>query len=77
VIDRLTGDQRVLLGWAQAWRGKATDDAVRKQVVSNPHSPVQFRVNGVVRNLDARYEAFGVKAGHRLYLAPEARVRIW
>jgi putative endopeptidase len=77
VIDRLTGDQRVLLGWAQAWRGKATDDAVRKQVVSNPHSPVQFRVNGVVRNLDAWYEAFGVKAGHRLYLAPEARVRIW
>jgi putative endopeptidase len=77
VIDGLTGDQRVLLGWAQAWRGKATDDAVRKQVVSNPHSPQQFRVNGVVRNLDAWYEAFGVKAGHRLYLVPEARVRIW
>ncbi len=77
VIDGLTGDQRVLLGWAQAWRGKTTDDAVRKQVVSNPHSPVQYRVNGVVRNLDAWYEAFGVKAGDRLYLAPEARVRIW
>ena len=77
VIDGLTGDQRVLLGWAQAWRGKATDDAVRKQVVSNPHSPLQFRVNGVVRNLDAWYEAFGVKAGHHLYLAPEARLRIW
>ena len=77
VIDGLTGDQRVLLGWAQAWRGKTTDDAVRKQVVSNPHSPAQYRVNGVVRNLDAWYEAFGVKAGDRLYLAPEARVRIW
>ncbi len=77
VIDGLTGDQRVLLGWAQAWRGKVTDDSVRKQVVSDPHSPRQFRVNGVVRNLDAWYEAFGVKASQRLYLSPEARVRIW
>ncbi len=77
VIDGLTGDQRVLLGWAQAWRGKVTDDYVRRQVVSDPHSPRQFRVNGVVRNLDAWYEAFGVKAGDALYVAPEARVRIW
>ena len=77
VIDGLTGDQRVLLGWAQAWCGKVTDDFVRKQVVSDPHSPRQFRVNGVVRNLDAWYQAFGVKAGQRLYLAPEARVHIW
>ena len=47
VIDGLTGDQRVFLGWAQAWRGKVRDDAVRRQVVSDPHSPRQFRVNGV------------------------------
>jgi putative endopeptidase len=77
VIDGLTGDQRVFLGWAQAWRGKVTDDFVRRQVVSDPHSPRQFRVNGVVRNLDAWYTAFGVKPGDKLYVAPEKRVRIW
>jgi putative endopeptidase len=77
VLGGFTGDQRVLLGWAQAWRGKATDDFLRRQVVSDPHSPRMFRVNGVVRNLDAWYAAFGVKPGARLYVAPEARVRIW
>ncbi len=77
VIDGLTGDQRVFLGWAQAWRGKVTDDFVRKQVVSDPHSPRQFRVNGVVRNIDAWYAAFGVKPGEKLYVAPGARVHIW
>jgi len=77
VIDGLSGDQRVLLGWAQAWRGKVTDDFVKRQVVSDPHSPRQFRVNGVVRNLDAWYGAFGVKPDEKLYVAPEQRVRIW
>jgi putative endopeptidase len=77
VIDGLTGEQRVFLGWAQAWRGKVTDDYVRRQVVSDPHSPRQFRVNGIVRNLDAWYDAFGVKPGDQLYVAPEARVHIW
>ncbi len=77
MIDGLTGDQRVFLGWAQAWRGKVTDDFVRRQVVSDPHSPRQFRVNGVVRNIDAWYDAFGVKPGDELYVPPEARVHIW
>ncbi|MGD0189676.1 MAG: M13-type metalloendopeptidase [Rhizomicrobium sp.] len=77
VIDGLTGDQRVFLGWAQAWRGKVTDSYVKKQVVSDPHSPRQFRVNGVVRNLDAWYAAFDVKPGDKLYVAPDQRVRIW
>jgi len=77
VIDGLTGDQRVFLGWAQAWRGKVTDDFVRKQVVSDPHSPRQFRVNGVVHNIDAWYASFGVKPGEKLYVAPGARVHIW
>ena len=77
VIDGLTGDQRVFLGWAQAWRGKVRDDAVRRQVVSDPHSPRQYRVNGPVRNIDAWYRAFGVKPGDALYIAPENRVRIW
>jgi putative endopeptidase len=77
VIDGLSGDQRVFLGWAQAWRGKVTDDFVKRQVVSDPHSPRQFRVNGVVHNLDAWYAAFGVKPGDKLYVAPGDRVRIW
>ncbi|HEY2347351.1 MAG TPA: M13 family metallopeptidase [Xanthomonadaceae bacterium] len=77
VLDGLTGDQRVFLGWAQAWRGKNRDDAIRQMVVSNPHSPREFRVNGVVRNIDAWYGAFGVKPGDKLYVAPEDRVHIW
>jgi putative endopeptidase len=77
VLDGLSGDQRVFLGWAQAWRGKVSDNYVKRQVVSDPHSPRQYRVNGVVRNLDAWYAAFGVKAGEKLYVAPEQRVRIW
>ncbi len=77
VIDGLTGDQRVFLGWAQAWRGKVREDALRRQLVSDPHSPRQYRVDGVVRNLDAWYGAFAVRAGDKLYVAPEDRVRIW
>jgi putative endopeptidase len=77
VLDGYTGDQRVFLGWAQAWRGKVRDDAVRRQVVSDPHSPRQFRVNGVVHNIDAWYELFGVKPGEKLYVAPAERVHIW
>ncbi|MDQ6623022.1 MAG: M13 family metallopeptidase, partial [Verrucomicrobiota bacterium] len=77
VLDGLTGEQRVFLGWAQAWRGKLRDDAIRKQVVSDPHSPRQYRVNGPVRNIDDWYEAFAVKPNDKLYVAPENRVRIW
>ncbi len=77
VLDGLTGDQRVFLGWAEAWCGKSRDDAVKRQVVSDPHSPRVFRVNGVVRNIDAWYDAFGVKPGDKLYVAPADRVRIW
>jgi putative endopeptidase len=77
VIDGLSGEQRVFLGWAQAWRGKLRDDAVRRQVVSDPHSPRQYRVNGVMRNIDAWYEAFKVKADEKLFIDPKGRVRIW
>jgi putative endopeptidase len=77
VIDGFTGDQRFFLGFAQSWRRKSTEDAVRQQLVSDPHAPEQFRVNGVVRNVDAWYAAFDVKAGDKLYLTPETRVRIW
>jgi putative endopeptidase len=77
VIDGFSGDQRVLLGWAQAWRGKVRDDYVRKQVASDEHSPRAFRVLGPARNIDEWYAAFGVKPGDAYYLAPDRRVRIW
>jgi putative endopeptidase len=77
VIDGLTGDQRVFLGWAQVWRGKERDDALRQQLVTDPHSPEEERVNAVVRNVDAWYAAFDVKPGDKLYVAPEDRVKIW
>ena len=77
VLDGLSGDQRVFLGWAQAWRGKTRDDFVRRQVVSDPHSPRAFRIIGPARNVDAWYEAFGVKPGDAYYVPPAERVRIW
>ncbi|HEY3695707.1 M13 family metallopeptidase [Phenylobacterium sp.] len=77
VIDGLTGDQRVFLGWAQVWRGKNRDEMLRKQLVSDPHSPPHYRVDLPARNIDAFYEAFGVKPGDKMYLPPDQRVRIW
>jgi putative endopeptidase len=77
VIDGFTGDQRVFLGWAQAWRGKVREDYLRKQVASDPHSPRAFRVIGPTRNIDDWYAAFSVKPGAAYYVAPEQRVRIW
>jgi putative endopeptidase len=77
VIDGFTGDQRFFLGEAQAWRGKVRDNYVRKQVVSDPHSPRAFRVIGPTRNIDAWYTAFNVQPSDHYYLSPDDRVRIW
>jgi len=77
VIDGLTGDQRFFIGWAQAWQEKQREDAERQQVITNEHSPGKYRVNGVVRNVDAWYKAFNVQPGDKLYLPPEQRVHIW
>jgi putative endopeptidase len=77
MLDGFGGDQRVFLGWAQAWRGKAREDYVRKQVVTDPHSPRAFRVIGPTRNIDAWYAAFGVKPGDAYYVDPAQRVSIW
>ncbi|HKE93793.1 MAG TPA: M13-type metalloendopeptidase, partial [Povalibacter sp.] len=63
--------------WAQAWRELDRDESLRNQVMSNPHSPPVFRVIGVVRNMDAWYDAFGVRPDEKLYLPPEQRVKIW
>jgi len=77
VIGGLTGDQRFFLAYAQAWRNQVREDALRQQVLTDPHSPPEWRVNGVVRNVDAWYRAFNVRPGDRLYLAPADRVHIW
>ena len=77
VIDGLTGDQRFFLAFAQAWRGKQREDAIKTQVASDPHSPRRYRVIGPLRNLDGWYEAFGVGPDSKFYIAPEKRVRIW
>ena len=77
VIGGLTGDQRFFMSWAQVWRSKYTEKALRQQLVTDPHSPALYRVNGIVRNLDAWYEAFGVTEAHALYLPPEQRIVIW
>ena len=77
VIDGLTGDRRFFLAYAQVFRTKYRDEALRTMVLSDAHSPAQFRVNGVVRNVDAWYAAFNVQPGEKLYLAPDQRVKIW
>jgi putative endopeptidase len=77
VSDGITGDQRFFLSFAQIWREKYRDSALRNQVMSDVHSPAVFRVNGQLPNLDAWYAAFGVQPGDKLYVPPEQRVRIW
>jgi len=76
-LDGLTGDQRFFEAWAQAWRSKAPESAIRYIISNGGHAPSQYRVNGVVRNIDAWYRAFNVQPGDALYLPPEERVRIW
>ena len=77
VIDGYTGDQRFFMSWAQVWRARYTDEAMRQQLLTNTHSPPLYRVNGIVRNMDAWYEAFGVTEDHALWLPPEERIIIW
>jgi predicted metalloendopeptidase len=77
VIGGLSGDQRFFLAYAQVWREKYREGALRELVMSDVHSPSQFRVNGPLPNIDVWYSAFGVQPGDKLYLKPEERVRIW
>lgn len=77
VIDGLSGDQRYFLSWGQVWRNVTVPEELRRQALSDNHSANPFRVNGVVRNIDAWYDAFGVKPGDKLYLPPDQRVKIW
>jgi predicted metalloendopeptidase len=77
VKDGLTGAQRFFLGYARVWRAKSRPEWLRTRLQVDSHSPEQYRVNGVVTNLDAFHEAFGLKLGDGLYRAPAERVRIW
>jgi putative endopeptidase len=77
VIEGFTGDQRFFLAYAQVWRGLYRDEALRQQLTTGPHSPGFVRAFAPLRNIDAWYEAFGVKEGDKLYIKPEDRVRIW
>lgn len=77
MIDGLTGDQRFFYGWGQIWRRKYREQELRKRLLTDPHSPSQYRANGIVSNMDAFYEAFEVPEGSPMYIAPEQRVRIW
>jgi predicted metalloendopeptidase len=76
-IDGFTGTQRFFLGFGQIWRQLSREEALRQQVVSDGHSPGEFRANGTVRNMDEWYAAFGVQPTAKLYLPPDQRVRIW
>lgn len=77
VLDGFTGEQRLFLGRAQGRRFKRTEESLRQRLLSAPHSPMNLRVNGMIRNMDEWYEAFDVQEGDMLYLAPEKRVKIW
>ncbi len=77
VIDGFTGDQRFFMGWAQVWRRLYRDENLEVRITSDPHSHSEARTNGIVRNIDAWYEAFNIQPDAALYLAPDERVKIW
>lgn len=77
VIDGYTGDQRFFMAWAQVWAIKWKEEALSAQIKNGPHSPGEFRANGIVRNFQPWYDAFGVTPEHAMYLPPEERVKIW
>lgn len=77
VIDGFTGDQRFFMGWAQVWARLYREEELRQRLVTDSHSPSEYRCNGVIRNMPEFYATFGVKEGDKLYLKPEDRVKIW
>jgi len=77
VIDGYTGDQRFFIAYAASWQGKTREGSLRQQLLSDPHSPEKYRVNGIVRNFDPWYKAFDVQPGDKLYLPPDQRVHVW
>ena len=77
VMDGFTGLQRFFLSYASIWRTTQRDELAEQYLQIDPHSPAEFRTNGIARNVDLFYTAFGVKPGDPMWLDPEQRVRIW
>ena len=75
-VQGLSGDQQFFISFAQSWRVKLREPALRQRVLTDGHAPGEYRAD-TVRNIDAWYEAFGVQPGQRLFLAPAERVRVW
>lgn len=77
LIDGYTPEQRLFISWATIWRSKMRDEAIKNQVKTDPHTPGMYRAYVPIQNVDAFYEAFGIKKGDGMYVAPEKRVKIW
>ena len=77
VVDGLTALERIFLGWAQVWQAKGRDEEILRRIAVDPHSPNEFRCNGVLRNVDEFHETYATSPGDALYLPPEERVKIW
>ena len=77
VIDGLTGDQRFFIAYGYSWQQKRREGDLRQRLLTDEHSPAKYRVNGIVRNVDAWYKAFNVQPGDKMYLPPEQRVHVW
>ena len=77
LIDGFTPEQRFFISWATVWRTKSRDEAIKSQVKTDPHSPGMYRAYVPIQNVDAFYEAFGIKKGDAMYVEPEKRVKIW
>ena len=77
VIEGFTGDQRFFLGWAQVWRRLYREAELRNRLLTDSHSPSEYRTNGILRNMDSFIEAYGVQPGDGMWLPPEERVEIW
>ena len=77
VIDGFSGEQRLLLSWAQIWRAKVRPEEMRRRIATDPHSPAEFRCNQILKNFTPFYEAFGVTEKDALWLDEQSRVQIW
>ncbi len=77
VIEGLSGEQRLMLSWAQVWRAKVRPEEMRRRVATDPHSPAEFRCNQIVKNFTPFYDAFGVTDKDALWLEEQSRVQIW
>ncbi len=77
VLDGFTGEQRFFISWSQVWRRKGREEYLRNMLMTDPHSPSEYRVIGIVSNIPEFYTAFDVKEGDKMYIAPEKRVKIW